>query len=263
MRFKIDSIKQNKEEIFNCSICGTENPSTNLHCENCGGLLRNKHVSSGKHSDSANRDTDGKNNPVAKKTSSQKPTKPLNLKTTSLMYIVIALFVFGAVILFAAGVFDSPGVPQIAQVSNNSPDPHGGADLEQLQKINDLEKVVENNPGDYDSLLKLAHALNDSGFYERAIEMYEKYLAVNAQNADVFVDEGVCYYQLKKYDAAVATMKKALEINPKHQIAHFNLGIVNFSNNKIDEAKMWWKKAVELDPSTEIAAKAQELINSN
>ncbi len=170
------------------------------------------------------------------------------------------------VILIGAGTFDNPSSEHVHVSQTPQPpakdDPHGGVDMSNLQEINRLQNIVEQNPNDLESLLKLAHLLNDSKFYEKAIETYKKYLSIKPNSPDVLVDMGVCYFELKNYDTAIATMKKAIEIDPKHQIAHFNIGIVTFSTDRPKEAKEWWRKAVEIDPTSDVGKKSQELINS-
>jgi tetratricopeptide (TPR) repeat protein len=156
---------------------------------------------------------------------------------------------------------DSAAVVSNGQVENQT---GGGVNLSNIKELTALEESVKNNPGDLDNLLKLAHLLNDSGFYQKAVERYQQYLKEKPLNADVIVDMGVCYFQLGKHQDAIANFKKGIEINPKHQIAHLNLGVVyGFGLKNITEAKKWWNKAVEFDPNSEIGKKAQEFLNQN
>lgn len=169
-------------------------------------------------------------------------------------------------ILFSAGVFDSTEV--VNQVPNqnqeqgqfNNP---SGVNLNNIQRINELEAKVNANPDNLQLLLDLAHLQNDSGLYEKAIVNYKKYLEANPSDADARVDMGVCYFNLGNYETAAAEMKKALEYEPGHQIAHLNLGVVNINAGNIEEAKEWWQKAVEINPANEIGQKAQNLLNSH
>ena len=172
------------------------------------------------------------------------------------------MIIVGSVILFSAGVFDEP-VSNV--VINQAPQEHfhNGADMSELAQINSLREQIEANPNDYHKMLELAHLLNDSGFYEEAIKWYDKYLGSHNNDADVYVDRGVCYYQLNQLDKAIDSMEKGIKINPQHQTAHFNLGVVNLAKNNIDAAISWWQKAIELNPNTDIANKSRELIQKN
>ncbi|MEE9431056.1 MAG: CDC27 family protein [Melioribacteraceae bacterium] len=187
------------------------------------------------------------------------------------LYILTGLIGLGIFLLISSGVFNSaPIVARSINKNSNAPsgsnqsfdEIHSGANLTQLNKIKKIEEDVKNNPNNFESLLSLAHQLNDNGFYEKAIVNYEKYLKKFSKNTNVIVDYGVCYFELKKYDKSISILKSALQIEPKHQIAHFNLGIVNFSNNDMQAAKNWLEKTVEIDAHSEVGHKAKELLNT-
>lgn len=189
--------------------------------------------------------------------------KSKSISNGQLAVTIIILAVIAAFILISSGIFNSPEVGAQQKVNNvqNSTEP--SVDLNVINEINNLEEVVKNNPNDHQSLIKLGHLLNDNGFYERAIQKYEKYLSMHPNEADVIVDMGVCYFELRKYDKSIEVIKRALKINPKHQIANFNLGIVYFAKQNNEEAKSYWAKARDIDPTSNIGKKAEELIKSN
>ena len=183
------------------------------------------------------------------------------LSAVQLYGFVAALIAFGVFILISSGMFDSPKVN--AQQHTHTTNANPSVNLNTINRINELEETVKANPQNHETLLSLAHLLNDNGFYDRAISKYKTYLTTHPENADVIVDMGVCFFELKNYEESIKVIKSALKYNPKHQIAHFNLGIVNLANNNIEEAKSWWSKARDLDPNTNIGKKAEELIKSN
>ncbi|MBU1679787.1 MAG: tetratricopeptide repeat protein [Bacteroidetes bacterium] len=191
--------------------------------------------------------------------------KAKEIGTTKLVYLILGLGFVGMIILYSTDTFQTPKAIQNFSGSQNQNmnDPHAGANLSNLQEIKRLEGIVNANPNDLSTLVKLAHLLNDSGFFPKAIENYKKYLAQKPNDADVIVDMGVCYFETKDFNTAIATMKSALKVNPTHQIAHFNLGIVNFSAGNLNEAISWWKKTIEINPISEVAVKAKELINQH
>jgi len=205
----------------------------------------------------------------------QKNNQPDNIKVvldnekkisnTKVVYLVLFLSIFGFVVLFASGTLSSPKVVQTVNQHNNDlhNNPHSGADLTSLNQIKELETHLENTPNDYKSLLSLAHLLNDNGFFSKAINKYKMYLEAFPKEADVWVDMGVCYFELKDFDNAIVNMEKAIAINPNHQIACLNLGIVNINANNTEKAKQWWEKAVNIDPNTDAGIKAKDLLNSN
>jgi tetratricopeptide (TPR) repeat protein len=111
--------------------------------------------------------------------------------------------------------------------------------------------------------LELANLLHDSGFFDRAIENYKKYLEIKPNSTNALVDMGICYFELQNYASADSVMKIAIKIEPQHQQANFNLGIVNLAAGKIDESKEWFKKAIAIDPNSEIGKKAEQILQSH
>jgi tetratricopeptide (TPR) repeat protein len=188
--------------------------------------------------------------------------------TVKIVYLTLFLLIVGMVILYSSGTFvsySSVSNPSLNSGNNKMDpgnDPHGGADLNALQKIKQLEASLASNY-QLSTLLELGHLYNDSGFFQKAIETYKQYLKEEPRKPDVIVDMGVCYFNLQNYEEAKKVIQSALEINPKHQIAKFNLGIVNFSSGNIDIAKKWWQECIDINPNTEIAQKAKSLLESH
>jgi TolA-binding protein len=253
-------------EVVICDNCGTENPAGTEVCEGCGvRLSRDTKVVKKQVPQKAQ---------IEKKYSRKKATKekeklPKGSKVSTqnvkeidskkILGIIVAVVGGCFIILLAAGVFDKPVSSSVN--TNVTQNQGSGVDLSDLQKINELEERVKNNPDDAKSLLDLAHLRNDSGMFEKAIEDYQKYLKIVPSDADARVDMGVCYYSLRRYDEAIKEMKKALEYKPDHQIAHLNLGIVNLAAGNIDKSREWLRKAVNLNPNSEVGKRAQELLS--
>lgn len=281
------SVEENSirtEKYIICDICGEENPDSNIDCQSCGAKLdRSKTVNRDikeqttapvaeekrgkekpKQKDENVRES-YKNAAKVKQESAPKiknstVKKNGNISAVNVSILIVGLLLLGYVILDLAGVFDSP---KQEQAVNNSNGNSQGINLADVQEINQLEKAVMADTTNVQMVLQLAHKLGDSGFNERAVKYYEMYLRQNPRNADVQVDLGVVYFELKQYDKAKSRMMKGLKIDPNHQIANFNIGVVNSSEGKMDSAKIWWKKAVEINPATEIGRRAQELLNSH
>ena len=240
--------------MVKCLNCGYEIRSTEFEfCPKCGtkinAELKNKLKKKVKHTsvDLANKQT----------------AKTLDAKVIygmSLGGIVLILLV-----LYLSGVFDATKVtPTNTMNPGNLPQTQQpGVDLSAVQKINELEAKVKANPNDHQLLLELAHLRMDSGFYEQAIQNYRTYLEFHPDDADVRIDMGVCYFNLRDFNTAMAEMEKALEYNPKHQIGHLNLGVVNLNAGNLEKAKEWFKKTVEINPTTEAGQKAQQLLTSH
>lgn len=240
--------------MIKCTNCGyVISKNDYVFCPKCGTKLIT--VSSVKSSKK------GKyNNPVQTENSS---AKTLDIK-------VIYGLVFGGVllillVLYLSGVFDATKVSPTNTMNPTNPQQtqQPGVDLSAIQKINDLEAKVKANPNDHQTLLELAHLRMDSGFYEQAIQNYKTYLEHHPEDADVRIDMGVCYFNLRDFNTAITEMEKALQYQPNHQIGHLNLGVVNLNAGNIEKAKEYFKRAVEINPNSEAGKKAQQLLTSH
>ncbi len=265
-------------EIIICENCGDENPSDNEVCDGCGINLKGtviqktvevkKPVTEKAATPQLQKSAEPQkvNKKKKKKTKQNKKVEPQKEEKefdTKKIYLIVAVIsIFTLIILFSSGVFDTNVTTVNTNVTPNQ-STGSGIDLGSLQNINNLEAKLNANPDDTETLLELAHLNNDSGFYEKAIPLYQRYLGKFPENADARIDMGVCMYNLGDYENAIKEMKKALEYEPKHQIGHLNLGVVNLTAGNSDIAKGWFQKAVELGPDTDVGKRAKELLNSH
>lgn len=260
-----------------CDNCGEENDIENTVCSGCGIKLTG--AKTGKIKAGIDKPSDNTKKEIKSKTSVKQEagrqksipanttsvgakTKSLNkAKTITIIAIGIGVSV---IILIFSGLLNSLIVPgnTASNVANNN-NQSSGVDLSNIQKINDLETVVKNNPTDTASILDLAHLKNDAGMFEQAIANYKQYLNIVPKNADARIDMGICYYNLQNYDMAISEMEQALKYDPQHQIGYLDLGIVNLSAGKMEKSQEWLKKAVAIDPNSEYGKKAQELLSSH
>jgi TolA-binding protein len=263
-------------EIIDCENCGDENPSDNEVCNGCGiklkGTIIQKTVEVKKPITEIVETPQSQKYTKTQKSNKKKKTKP-NKKSelqkegkefdTKKIYLIIAVIsIFIVIILFSSGVFDS-NVTSVNTNVNPNQSSGSGIDLGGLQGINKLEAKLNANPDDTKTLLELAHLNNDSGFYDKAIPLYQRYLEKFPEDADARIDMGVCMYNLGDYGNAIREMKKALQYEPKHQIGHLNLGVINLTAGNSDVAKEWFQKAVDLGPDTDVGKRAKELLNSH
>jgi tetratricopeptide (TPR) repeat protein len=139
-------------------------------------------------------------------------------------------------------------------------------------EIAPLEQAVAANPNDARALLRLANGLQDNGAYRRAIDVYDRYLAIEPDDPDARVDVGVCYFELGRADSTGAMrhfetarkeMEMALKKRPDHQPAAFNLGIVALNAGDLETSNRWFKRAVELGPQTDLGRRAQRILEQH
>ena len=204
-----DSTYKKSIEIIVCENCGDENPSDTEVCDGCGIKLEGtviqktiegkvpvaERVEKAPPQKSAEQQKIKKKKKTrpTKKVQSQKEEKEIDTKKIYLIVAVISIF--AVIILFSSGVFDSSVTAVNTNVSPNQSS-GSGIDLGSLQNIHNLEAKLNANPDDTKTLLELAHLNNDSGFYDKAIPLYQSYLEKFPENADARIDMGVCMYNL-------------------------------------------------------------------
>jgi tetratricopeptide (TPR) repeat protein len=240
--------------VVKCSNCGYEIRSSEFEfCPKCGTKIPNDVKSKLRKKVKSD----------IKEKSSITETKTLDSKVIFGMVLAGVLLIL--LVLYLSGVFDVTKVNSQNTISNNNLNQtqQAGVDLNSIQKINELEAKVKANPNDHQLLLELAHSRMDAGFYEQAIQNYKTYLEHHPDDADVRIDMGVCYFNLRDFNTAITEMEKALKYQPKHQIGLLNLGVVNLNAGNLEKAKEYFKKAVEINPNTEAGKKAQQLLTSH
>ena len=142
-----------------------------------------------------------------------------------------------------AGVQQAPAQQSsVASVSDIPP--------QTLRRILDLEKQVQQTPGDVAAWTKLSHLYFDSNQYKKAIKGYTTVLNLKPNQPDILVDLGVMYRRDHQHNKAVEMFDKALSVAPKHEVAHFNKGIVLYYDlDKKQEAIGVWKKLLLINPA--------------
>ncbi|MGE5430854.1 MAG: double zinc ribbon domain-containing protein [Syntrophomonadaceae bacterium] len=287
----IDEIEELKKYII-CDVCGEEVPEGSQLCGSCGAKITGNEKTVEKRVEKPSEKQPAvEKKPVSKeKAAVQKPqnSKPQaaaqkkaapkkapqqipagsgkKLSPIQLGVMIAGFLAVGVLIMWGAGVFGGGHTTDSEQqrsVEQPQQSVNPSVNLENVQRINELESAVNRDSTNLTTVLELAHLLNDSGLKERSVPYYQMYLRANPKNADVQVDLGVVYYEMQQFDMAKARMRKGLALNPRHQIANFNMGIVNLGAGSIDSAKIWWNKAVTIDPTSEIGKKAKELIDSH
>ena len=70
-----------------------------------------------------------------------------------------------------------------------------------------------------------------------------------ANEAPVYVDRAIIYYQDKKFDEALKELRRALELDPQNTDALYYEGLAYAASNRAGEAQAAWEKARGLNPA--------------
>ena len=109
-------------------------------------------------------------------------------------------------------------------------------------------QTLHNYPDALVARINLGLVYRESGLQVKAMEQFNKALALRPNNALVHTNIGATDEKLGKMDEAIAEYQKAIALGPKEPDAYFALGMMKERDGKIDEAFTLYKKVEELSP---------------
>jgi tetratricopeptide (TPR) repeat protein len=104
--------------------------------------------------------------------------------------------------------------------------------------------------------LKLANANFDIRRWERAQELYSRYLKLRPGQPDILSDLGITYRELGKYQEALEQFAAAQKLAPDHWQSRYNQAVVlGIDLKRYDEAKRILAELEKLQPGNQDVAK--------
>ena len=98
-------------------------------------------------------------------------------------------------------------------------------------------------------LSRLADSYGKAKQYDKAIDNFQKALALNPNDAELHNALGNTYAEMNKTAEAQAEFQKSAQLDPAAASrAYFNLGAIMYNQGKMDEAAEAFKKATEANP---------------
>jgi cytochrome c-type biogenesis protein CcmH/NrfG len=178
------------------------------------------------------------------------------MKKETVVILLIVTFVAGFIAGAATGIYSYSKEKGSGQIAQGGPPPQGGgAPAANPEEINRLETIVRNEPTNLQALVALGNLYFDSNQFHKAIDVYERSLAIDPKNPDVRTDLGIMYRAVKDYDKAVKEFREAARLDPTHKNSRFNLGIVLQNDKKdIQGALTAWEDFLRVEPSGERAS---------
>ena len=177
------------------------------------------------------------------------------IKKETILLIVIA---FAAGLLVAV-IFSNKNKTQPEGHQAITQQPAPSVDFQ--QQIKTLETLLAKDPNNRQAWVQLGHRYFDAKNPMKAIEAYDKALAIDGNDPDVLTDQAIMFRQLGWYEKAIETFQQANKLNPKHVNSLFNMGIVYMQdlgdNEKATEAL---NRFLELVPSGPSADRAKRMI---
>jgi tetratricopeptide (TPR) repeat protein len=95
----------------------------------------------------------------------------------------------------------------------------GGSGMDDVAR---LRERVEQNPDDAEAVLRLANMNHDIQNWQRARDLYSRYLELRPGDPDVLTDLGVAQRGLGELSEALQSLERAQELAPDHWPSLFN-----------------------------------------
>jgi len=187
------------------------------------------------------------NHPQSQSTTDWTPTQAYMLAAFCLLLGVALGYLFRGSAAPANAPVSSAAAQQATPPGQQPP----SADMQAAvaQAAAPLLEAVNQNPGDYDSLVKLGNVYYDAQQFQNAIQYYERALAIHPDNPDVRTDMGTAYWYTGNADKAIAAMETSLKYRPGHPQTLFNLGWVRWQGKGDPKGAVEaWEKLLKTNP---------------
>ena len=108
-----------------------------------------------------------------------------------------------------------------------------------------IEKTHEREPL---SFYSRALAYDEMGQFERAIEDYDRAIALNASFTNAYINRGLDFYETGQLERAIIDFDHAISLNPAHAAAYYNRGLAFDKMGQLDKALADYDQALSLGP---------------
>lgn len=111
------------------------------------------------------------------------------------------------------------------------------------------DRAIAVDPSEVDLYYERGVAHWQLGNYDEAIRDFTVIARMNPGVEDGFVNRGGVHLSMEEYHAAMKDLEAAININPRSSAAHFNLGLVYLKLGMTEEAIKSFGRAIEINPS--------------
>jgi tetratricopeptide (TPR) repeat protein len=104
-----------------------------------------------------------------------------------------------------------------------------------------------------------AHELAEAGQYEKALELVNREIKTDANNANAWYNKGILLFKMCRYQDARNSFAQAADIDPEFAEAWYNKGIALMTLGKYLEAIRTFDKAIAINPNDRDARQQRDL----
>ena len=102
--------------------------------------------------------------------------------------------------------------------------------------INELERVLDGEPENYDAYYDLGHVLFEIGDYEGAISNFETVTEYRQDSELLYYSLAQAYEANNEIDKAISNYLKSIAVNDKFTLAYKKVGILFMARNDFEDA---------------------------
>ena len=126
----------------------------------------------------------------------------------------------------------------------------------------DFRTIIRYQPNNATALNALGYTLADrTNRYQEALELIQKALDIEPNNAAIIDSMGWVQYRLGNFDEAILRLREALKSFPDPEIAS-HLGEVLWAAGDKEEAQKVWGEGMALDPSSDLIPDTMKRLNA-
>jgi tetratricopeptide (TPR) repeat protein len=114
--------------------------------------------------------------------------------------------------------------------------------------ITELERMLEEDPGDLDAQLRLALIYGEKREFSKAIELLTTILKARPGELKVREYLGYLYEEIKDFPKAIEIYQSNIRLDPTFPESHVHLGVLQYRLKKFPEAITHLSEAVRLTP---------------
>jgi tetratricopeptide (TPR) repeat protein len=102
--------------------------------------------------------------------------------------------------------------------------------------------------------------LAESGQYDEALDLVNKGIKHNANNANAWYNKGIILFKMCRYQDALNSFAQATDIDPEFTEAWYNKGMTLMNLGKYLEAIRAFDQLLKIDPHDERAREQRDLV---